>query len=87
MPSTNGHGSESETERVALHLRVSSEEQRERQTIQTQRELDFSHLVVQHTALLGVLRRPLGLLLCVALPGQPRKKSPQKNLGVLEDAL
>ena len=44
MPSTNGHGSESETERVALYLRVSSEEQRERQTIQTQRELDFSHL-------------------------------------------
>jgi site-specific DNA recombinase len=38
MPSTNGHGLESETERVALYLRVSSEEQRERQTIQTQRE-------------------------------------------------
>jgi site-specific DNA recombinase len=38
MPSTNGHGLESETERVALYLRVSSEEQRKRQTIQTQRE-------------------------------------------------
>jgi site-specific DNA recombinase len=36
MPSTNGHGPKSE--RVALYLRVSSDEQRERQTIQTQRE-------------------------------------------------
>jgi site-specific DNA recombinase len=34
----NGDGSKSEIERVALYLRVSSEEQRERQTIQTQRE-------------------------------------------------
>jgi site-specific DNA recombinase len=34
MPSTNGRGSE----RVALYLRVSSEEQRERQSIETQRE-------------------------------------------------
>jgi site-specific DNA recombinase len=42
MPSTNGHGSKSRaTERVALYLRVSSEEQREAGTIQTQRaELD-----------------------------------------------
>ena len=38
MPSMNGNGSKSETARVALYLRVSSEEQRERQTIQTQRE-------------------------------------------------
>ena len=38
MPSMNGDGSKSEIERVALYLRVSSEEQRERQTIQTQRE-------------------------------------------------
>jgi site-specific DNA recombinase len=36
MPSTHGHGSK--PERVALYLRVSSEEQRERQTIQTQQE-------------------------------------------------
>jgi hypothetical protein len=36
MPSTNGHGFE--PERVALYMRVSSEEQRERQTIQTQQE-------------------------------------------------
>src|SRR5215207_2858159 len=36
MPSTNGHGPK--TERVALYLRVSSEEQREGGTIQTQRE-------------------------------------------------
>jgi site-specific DNA recombinase len=36
MPSTNGHGAE--PERVALYLRVSSEEQRERETIEIQRE-------------------------------------------------
>jgi DNA invertase Pin-like site-specific DNA recombinase len=36
MPSTNGHGSE--PERVALYLRVSSEEQRDRETIEIQRE-------------------------------------------------
>jgi site-specific DNA recombinase len=36
MPSTNGHGPK--PEKVALYLRVSSEEQRDRQTIQTQRE-------------------------------------------------
>jgi hypothetical protein len=36
MPSTNGHGAE--LERVALYLRVSSEEQRERETFEIQRE-------------------------------------------------
>ncbi len=36
MPSTNGHGSK--PERVALHLRVSSEEQRDRETIELQRD-------------------------------------------------
>ena len=36
MPTTNGHGPK--PERVALYLRVSSEEQREAGTIQTQRE-------------------------------------------------
>ena len=36
MPSTNGHGFK--PERVALYLRVSSEEQRERETIEIQRE-------------------------------------------------
>jgi DNA invertase Pin-like site-specific DNA recombinase len=36
MPSTNGHGSK--PERVALYLRVSSEEQRDAGTIETQRE-------------------------------------------------
>ncbi len=36
MPSTNGHGRQSE--RVALYLRVSSEEQRDAGTIQTQRD-------------------------------------------------
>jgi site-specific DNA recombinase len=36
MPSTNGHGHE--PERVALYLRVSSEEQRNRETIEIQRE-------------------------------------------------
>jgi site-specific DNA recombinase len=37
MPTTNGHGSSEATERVALYLRVSSEEQRERETIDLQR--------------------------------------------------
>jgi site-specific DNA recombinase len=36
MPSTNGHGSK--PEQVALYLRVSSEEQRDRETIEIQRE-------------------------------------------------
>jgi site-specific DNA recombinase len=36
MPTTNGHGSN--PERVALYLRVSSEEQRDRETIEIQRE-------------------------------------------------
>jgi site-specific DNA recombinase len=38
MPSTNGHGLKSGTERVALYLRVSSLEQREEGTIETQRQ-------------------------------------------------
>jgi site-specific DNA recombinase len=38
MPSTNGHGSSGAAERVALYLRVSSEEQRDRETIELQRE-------------------------------------------------
>ena len=36
MPRTNGHGSK--PERVALYMRVSSEEQRERETIEIQEE-------------------------------------------------
>ena len=36
MSSTNGHGAE--PERVALYLRVSSEEQRDRETIKLQRD-------------------------------------------------
>ena len=38
MPSTNGHGPSEATEHTALYLRVSSEEQRERETIEIQRE-------------------------------------------------
>jgi site-specific DNA recombinase len=38
MPNINGHGASGATERVALYLRVSSEEQRERETIDIQRE-------------------------------------------------
>ena len=41
MPSKNGHGAE--PERVALYLRVSSEEQREAGTIQTQSEFLLRH--------------------------------------------
>jgi site-specific DNA recombinase len=37
-PNTNGHGSSGATERIALYLRVSSEEQRNRETIEIQRE-------------------------------------------------
>jgi hypothetical protein len=36
MPTTNGHGSK--LERVALYLRASSEEQREKETIEVQEE-------------------------------------------------
>jgi site-specific DNA recombinase len=38
MPSTNGHSPESNVGKVALYLRVSSDEQRERESIRTQRE-------------------------------------------------
>lgn len=38
MPGTNGRGPESDVGRVALYLRVSSDEQRERESIKTQRE-------------------------------------------------
>src|SRR5918993_1483917 len=38
MSSTNGHGPESDGGKVALYLRVSSDEQRERESIKTQRE-------------------------------------------------
>ena len=37
MPSTNSHGPKGQAKRVALYMRVSSEEQREAGTIQTQR--------------------------------------------------
>jgi site-specific DNA recombinase len=44
MPSTNGHGAQ--PERIALYLRVSSEEQRNRETIEIQREFlhEYSRL-------------------------------------------
>jgi site-specific DNA recombinase len=38
MSSTNGYGSPSDIGKVALYLRVSSDEQRERESIKTQRE-------------------------------------------------
>ena len=38
MPSANGHGPNSDVGKVALYLRVSSDEQRERESIKTQRE-------------------------------------------------
>jgi site-specific DNA recombinase len=38
MPSTNGHGPSGATQRIGLLLRVSSEEQRERETITLQDE-------------------------------------------------
>ena len=38
MPSANGHGAGDAPERVGLLLRVSSEEQRDRETIEIQRE-------------------------------------------------
>jgi site-specific DNA recombinase len=38
MPSTNGHGPSASAERIALYLRVSSEEQRDRETIEIQRQ-------------------------------------------------
>jgi site-specific DNA recombinase len=36
MPSTNGHGSGNRQERIGLYMRVSSEEQREKETIERQ---------------------------------------------------
>ena len=36
MPSTNGHGTQGTAETVAVYMRVSSEEQREKATIETQ---------------------------------------------------
>jgi hypothetical protein len=38
MPSINGHGSSEATEQIVLYLRVSSEEQQDRETIELQRE-------------------------------------------------
>ncbi len=38
MASTNGHGPKTGAESVALCLRVSSEEQRDRETIEIQRD-------------------------------------------------
>ena len=38
MPSTNGHGSQGGVERIALCLRVNSEEQQDRETIEIQRD-------------------------------------------------
>ncbi len=51
MPSTNGHGTKPEL--VALYLRVSSEEQRERQTIQTQREFLSDYAKVMELQVVG----------------------------------
>ncbi len=46
MPSTNGHGLASGAGRIALYLRVSSEEQRDRETIEIQRDflVEYCHL-------------------------------------------
>ena len=38
MTNTNGHGPAGGTEKIALYLRVSSEEQRDRETIEIQRK-------------------------------------------------
>ena len=38
MPNANGHGSSEATEQIAPYLRVSSKEQRDRETIQIRRE-------------------------------------------------
>src|SRR5215216_404724 len=38
MPSTNSHDPDSDVGKVALYLRVSSDEQRDRESIKTQRE-------------------------------------------------
>jgi len=48
MPSTNGHGPAS-AERIALYLRVSSEEQRDRETIEIQR-----HFLEEYCRLYGL---------------------------------
>src|SRR3712207_7031561 len=43
MPSTDGHGSSEATEQITPYLRVSSEEQRDRETIQIRREFLGQH--------------------------------------------
>ncbi len=43
MPSAKGHGTDYAPERVGLLLRVSSEEQRDRETIEIQREFLYQY--------------------------------------------
>jgi site-specific DNA recombinase len=52
MPSTNGHGDK--PERVALYLRVSSEEQRDRETIEIQREFLEQYRALYELEVAGV---------------------------------
>ncbi len=54
MPSTNGHGPKQE--QIALYLRVSSEEQRERETIQIQREFLEQYRELYHLEVAGVYK-------------------------------
>jgi site-specific DNA recombinase len=56
MPSTNGHGPKSEAERVALYLRVSSEEQVERESIVTQDDFLKDYCKLYGLKVAGVYR-------------------------------
>ena len=54
MPYTNGHRSSGATERIALYLRVSSEEQRNRETIEIQREFLEQYCLLYELEVAGI---------------------------------
>src|SRR5215204_7109136 len=54
MPSTNGHGAKAE--RVALYLRVSSEEQKTKETIETQDDFLEEYCKLYRREIVGVYK-------------------------------
>jgi site-specific DNA recombinase len=56
MPSTNGHGTHETMERVALYLRVSSEEQKTKETIATQDAFLDEYCKLYHHEIAGVYK-------------------------------
>jgi Resolvase, N terminal domain len=56
MPSANGHGPNKTMERVALYLRVSSEEQKTRETIATQDAFLSEYCNLYHHEIVGAYK-------------------------------